>query len=171
MENFKNKHQTSLPAITSQETQEATPASDSEVGTQTGEQRLQQAMCNPESTELDTLLKKIMDPNTQSELLDKPKSLTTSKRPRNKRKLNQANPPAKPSYYPPVAEKSSGNNENDTVAENEPVHKRKKTKVDTCTQNKYVSPKQAPKHIKEQTSKGKIKTQNAQGNSKILGKH
>ena len=58
MENFKNGHQISLPAITSQETQEATPANDSEVGTQTGEQRLQQAMCNPESTGLDTLLKK-----------------------------------------------------------------------------------------------------------------
>ena len=97
MENFKNKHQTSLPAINSQETQEATPASDSEVGAQTGEQRLQQAMCNPESTGLDTLLKKIMDPNTQPEPLDKPKSLTASKRPRNKRKLNQANASAKPS--------------------------------------------------------------------------
>ena len=47
-----------------------------------------------------------MDPNTQLEPLDKPKSLTASKRPRNKRKLNQANPPAKPSYNPPVAGKS-----------------------------------------------------------------
>ena len=83
MENFKNKHQTSLPVITSQETQEATPASDSEVGTQTGEQRLQQAMCNPESTWLDTLLKKIMDPNNQQEPLDKPMSLTASKGPKN----------------------------------------------------------------------------------------
>ena len=62
MENLKNGHLYSLPAITSQETQEATPASDSEVGTQTGEQRLQQAMCNPESTGLDTLLKKNNEP-------------------------------------------------------------------------------------------------------------
>ena len=92
--------------ITSQETQEPIPADDNEVGMQTGDHRLQQAMCSSEPTELDTLLKKIMDPNTQSELLDKPKSLTTSKRPRNKRKLNQAKPPAKPSYNPPVAEKA-----------------------------------------------------------------
>ena len=105
MENFKNGHQVSLPAITSQETQEATPANDSEVGTQTGEQRLQQAICSSESTGLDTLLKKIMDPNTQSKPWDKPKSLTASKRPRNKRKLNQANPPAKLSYNTPVAGK------------------------------------------------------------------
>ena len=133
MENFKNEHQTSLPAITSQKTQEARPANYSEVGMQTGEQRLQQAMCNSESTGLDTLLKKIMDPNTQSELLDKPKSLTTSKRPRNKRKLNQANPPAKPSYNPPVAEKSSSNNENDTVAKNKLVHKKRRTRMDAST--------------------------------------
>ena len=123
------------------------PADDNEVGKQTGDQRLQQAMCNSEPIELDTLLQKIMDPNTQSELLDKPKLLTTSKRPRNKRKPNQAKPPVKPSYNPPIAEKSSSNNKNDTVVENEPVHKRRKTKVDTSTQNKYISIKQAPKHI------------------------
>ena len=158
MENFKNGHQVSLPAITSQETQEAIPADDSEVGMQTGYQRLQQAICSSEPIGLDTLLKKIIDSNTQSELLDKLKSLTTSKKPRNKRKLNQANPPAKPSYYPPVAEKSSGNNKNETVAENKPVHKRRKTKVDTSTQNKYKLPKQAPKHIKEQTLNSNIKT-------------
>ena len=57
--------------------------------------------------ELDTLFKKIMDPNTQSELPDKPKSLTTSKRPRNKRKPTQAKPPVKPSYNPPIAERST----------------------------------------------------------------
>ena len=102
MESFKNKHQTSLPVITSQETQKTTLASDSEVGTQAGEQGLQQDLCDPESTGLDTLLKKIMDPNTQPEPLDKPKSLTASKRPRNKRKLNQANASAKPSYNPPM---------------------------------------------------------------------
>ena len=61
-------------------------------------------LCSSEPTELDTLLKKIMDPNTQSELLDKPKLLTTSKRPRKKRKLNQVKPPVKPSYNPPIAE-------------------------------------------------------------------
>ena len=115
-------------------------------------------MCSSEKTELDTLLKKIMDPNTQSELLDKPKLLTTSKRPRNKRKLNQAKPPVKPSYNPPVAEKSSIDNENDTVVKNKPAPKMRKINVSTNTQNKYISPKQAPKYIKEPNSNNKIKT-------------
>ena len=97
MENFKDKYQTNLPEITSQETQEATPTSDNEIGTQAGEQGLQPDLCDPESTGLDTLLKRLMDPNTQPEPLDKPKSLTASKRPRNKRRLKQANSSAKPS--------------------------------------------------------------------------
>ena len=99
-----------------------------------------------------------MDPNTQAELLEKPKSLVTSKRPRNKRKSTQSEPPVKPSYNPPVARKSSSNHENDTIAENEPVHKRRKKRVDASTQNKYISPKQAPKQIKEPISNSEIKT-------------
>ena len=89
-------------------------------------------MCNPESTGLDTLLKKIMDPNTQPEPLDKSKSLIASKRPKNKRKLNQANASAKPSYNPPMYGGKSNNNENNTV---KTVHKRRKTSMNAGTQN------------------------------------
>ena len=81
MENFKDKYQTNLPEITSQETQEAAPTSDNEVGTQAEERGFQPILCDPESTGLKTLLKRLMDPNTQSEPLDKPKLLTASKRP------------------------------------------------------------------------------------------
>ena len=84
--------------------------------------------------------------------------LTTSKRPRNKRKLNQVKPPVKQSFNPPVAEKSSIDNENDSAAENEPAPKRRKTNVSTNTQNKYISPKLAPKHFKEPDSNNEIKT-------------
>ena len=99
-----------------------------------------------------------MDPNNQPEPLDKPKSLTASKRPRNKRKLNQANPPVKPPYKPPMAGENSSNKENDTVRENEPVHKRRRTRMNASTQNKYISPKQAPKQIKEPVSNNETKT-------------
>ena len=53
---------------------------------QTGDQRLNQAMSSTSPTGLDALLQKIMDPHIQSQQLDKPKNLSTSKRPRNKRK-------------------------------------------------------------------------------------
>ena len=89
-------------------------------------------MCNPQSTGFDILLWKIMDPNTQPEPLDKPKSLTASKRPRPKRKLNQANTSAKPSYNPPIYGGKSNNNENNTV---QTVHKRRKTSINVVTQN------------------------------------
>ena len=115
-------------------------------------------MCKSESTGLGTLLRKIMDPNSQSEPLDKPMSLTASKRPRNKRKLNQANPPAKPSYNPPMTGENSSNKENDTVSENEPVHKRRRIRMNASTQNKYISPKQAPKQIKKPVSNNETKT-------------
>ena len=112
-------------------------------------------MCSSEPTRLDTLLKKIMDPNTQSKSLDKPKSLTASKRPRNKRKLNQANPPAKPSYNPPMYGGKSNNNEDNTI---ETVHKRRKTSTNAGKQNDYMAPKQAPKQIKELILKTKTES-------------
>ena len=96
-----------------------------------------------------------MDPNTQPEPLDKPKSLTASKRPRNKRKLNQANASAKPSYNPPMYGGKSNINEDDTV---ETVHKRRKTLTNAGTQNDYMAPKQAPKQIKEPISRKETKT-------------
>ena len=83
-------------------------------------------MCSSEPTELYTLLQEIVFPNTQSELLEKPKLLTSSKRPRYKRKSNQSKPPLKPSYNPPVAERSSIEDDKDPVANNEPTPKRRK---------------------------------------------
>ena len=56
-----------------------------------------------------------MDPNTQPEPLDKPKLLTASKRPRNKRKLKQLSAPAKPSYNPPMYGGKPNNNKDNTV--------------------------------------------------------
>ena len=156
LENFKNDHQVTLPVITYQENQEPVQTDDNDFETQSGDQRLQQAMCSSEPTELDTLLQKIMDPNTQSELLEKPKLLTTSKRPKNKRKSTQSKPPVKPSYNPPVAERSSIEDDNDPVANNEPTPKRRKTSVNTNPRNRYISPTQAPKHIKESNSNQEI---------------
>ena len=102
-----NGHQVSLPAITYQGSHEADQPDDTEVEAQSADQRLHQAMCSSTPTELDTLLQRIMDPNTQSEILEKPKNLTTSKRPRNKRKANQSKPPENPSYHPPVVDDNS----------------------------------------------------------------
>ena len=48
MENFKEKYQTNLPEITSQEIQEAAPTSDNEVGTQAEEQGSQPDLCDPD---------------------------------------------------------------------------------------------------------------------------
>ena len=96
-----------------------------------------------------------MDPNTQSEPLDKPKLLTASKRPRNKRKAKQPTVPAKPSYNPPMYGGNSNNNEDNTV---ETVHKRRKTSPSAGTQNDYIAPKQAPKQIKEPILRKETKT-------------
>ena len=116
-------------------------------------------MCSSEPTELDTLLQKIMDPNTQSELLEKPKLLTASKRPKNKRKPTQSKPPVNPSYSTPVASKSSIKDDNDSVIINEPTPKRGKRNVDTSPRNKYKSPTQAPKHIEESNSNQEVITE------------
>ena len=59
-------------------------------------------MVDSESAELNALLKRLLDPSTQSEQLDKPNSPVLSKRPRNKRKAKQPNAPTKPCYNPPI---------------------------------------------------------------------
>ena len=53
-----------MPEKAPQEAQKPTPTSDNEIGTQAGEQGLQPNLCDQESTGLDTLLKRLMDPNT-----------------------------------------------------------------------------------------------------------
>ena len=95
-----------------------------------------------------------MDPTTELEPLDKPKSLTASKRPRNKRKLNQANASAKPSYNPPMYGGRSNSNKYITV---ELMHKKRKMSPSAQNQSDYVAPKQAPKQIKEPISREETK--------------
>ena len=58
-------------------------------------------MSSTSPTGLDKLLQKIMDPNTQSKHLEKPKNLATSKRPKNKRKEKQSKSSEKPTYHLP----------------------------------------------------------------------
>ena len=53
---------------------------------------------------------------------------------------------------------NSSNKENDTVSENKPVHKRRRTRMNASAQNKYISPKQAPKQIKEPVPNNETKT-------------
>ena len=71
---------------------------------QTGDQRIHQAVDNPLSIGLDVLLQKIMDPHIQSQQLDTPKSLSTSKRPRNKKKDKFLKSTGKSTYQPPKAD-------------------------------------------------------------------
>ena len=52
--------------------------------------------------------------------------------------------------------RKSNNKENNTV---KTVHKRRKTSINTGTQNEYIAPKQAPKQIKEPISKTETKTE------------
>ena len=91
------------------------------------------------------MLKLVLDPSTQSQPLDKPKSLASSKRPRNKRKAKQPNAPTKPSYNPPMY----GGNSNDKDSTDEPMHKKRKLLPSARKQSDYVEPKQEPKQLKE----------------------
>ena len=87
LENFKKGLQTSTPEITHQDVDKPMQPTNSEEEMQTGDQRIHQAVDNPSPTGLDELLQKIIDPHIQSQQLDTPKSLSTSKRPRNKKKI------------------------------------------------------------------------------------
>ena len=70
--------------------------------TQPIEQDVQPESCTSEPTQLDSLLLNIINPDTQSQLLNKPKSLTSSKRPKNKRNTAESKSNNKPSYKSPV---------------------------------------------------------------------
>ena len=97
MEKFKEQHPPNPSAINHQGAPEPEATDNSEVEAQTQEQEIQQNSVDSESAELNALLKLVLDPNTQSQPLDKPKSLVSLKRPRNKRKAKQPNAPTKPS--------------------------------------------------------------------------
>ena len=97
MENFKEQHPPNQPHINHQGAPEPESTNNNEVETQTKEQESQQNLVDSELAEPNALLKMLLDPSTQSQPLDKPKSLVSSKRPRNKRKVKQPNALTKPS--------------------------------------------------------------------------
>ena len=80
----------------------------------------------------------VLDPITQLQPLDKPKSLVSSKRPRNKRKAKQPNGPTKPSYNPHMYGGSSNSNKDST---DEPMHKKRKLPPSAGKQSDNVAPK------------------------------
>ena len=75
------------------------------------------------------------------------------------RRLTESKPHVKPAYSPPVADSDSIENDNGSVAVDETAPKRRKRDVDISTKNKYKSPTQAPKHIKESNSNQKVITE------------
>ena len=111
-------------------------------------------MINSELVELNALLKRLLDPRTLSEPLGKPKSLVSSKRPRNKRKAKQPDAPTKPSYNPPMYGGSSNSNKDST---DEPMHKKRKLLPSARKQSDYIEPKQALEQLKEHISRENAK--------------
>ena len=59
-------------------------ANEDSLDTQPIEQEVQPESYTSEPIQLDSLLQNIINPDTQSQLLDKPKSLASSKRPKTK---------------------------------------------------------------------------------------
>ena len=106
-------------------------------------------MSSTPPTGLDTLLQKVMDPNTQSELLENLKNLTTSKRPRNKRKEKQSKSSEKPLYHLPKVDDNSTEQSASLPTNEEPEAKRKRLDERETLRHKYHSPTQAPKNFKE----------------------
>ena len=80
------------------------------------EQEDQPKACTSEPIQLDSLLQNIIRPDSQ--LLEKPKSLAASKRPKNKRGTTESKS-MKPSYKPPVTNSDIiGNDNNSTPVKN-----------------------------------------------------
>ena len=136
-----------MQAITYQNTQEPAKTNEDILDAQPSDQALQQESCT-----LDTLLQNIINPETQSQHIEKPKSLASSKRPRNKRNTMESKSHMKPSYKPPVTNSNTIEVDNDSITVDNTTPKRRKRNVDISTKNKYQSPAQAPKHIKESNS-------------------
>ena len=126
LENFKKGHQVSIPEITQQGSESTTQQNNSDEEVKTGDQRLYQAMSSTSPTGLDTLLQKVMDPNTQSEHLEKPKNLATSKRPKNKRKEKQSKSSEKPIYHLPKVDDISVEQNTGLPTDGEPELKLKR---------------------------------------------
>ena len=121
MDKFKEQHPPNQSEVNHQGATEPEATNNGEVKTQ--QQKYQQNSADFESAELNVLLKLVLDPSTQLQPLDKPKSLVSSKRPRNKRKAKQPNAPTKPSYNPPIYRGNTNSNKDST---DEPMHKKRK---------------------------------------------
>ena len=91
-------------------------------------------MSSTSPTGLDALLQKIMDPHIQSKHLNKPKDLSGSKRPRNKRKDKQSKSSEKPTYKSPKMD--------------DDIEKRRLDKNES-SKHKYHYQTQALKNLKE----------------------
>ena len=149
LENFKKGLQASTPEITHQDTDSTVQQTNSEEEMQTGDQRLNQVMSSTSPTGLDALLQKIMDPHTESEQLDKPKNLSASKRPRNKRKEKHSKSSEKPTYQLPKMHDATAQQGALLPADTEPEPKRRRLDKKESSKHRYHSPKRAPKNLKE----------------------
>ena len=149
LENFKKGHQANVPEITHHGSESTIQQNNSEEEMEIGDQRLYQAMSSTSPTGLDALLQKIMDPHTQSQQLDKPKNLSTSKRPRNKRKEKHSKSSEKSTYQLPKVDDAAAEQGAQLPADTEPEPKRRKLDKKESPKDKYHFPKRAPKNIKE----------------------
>ena len=127
-------------------------ANEDNLNTQTIEQEVQPEPCTSEPTQLDSLLQNIINPDTQSHLLDKPKSLASSKRPQKKRSTTESRANVKPFYEPPVTNSDSMGVNSDSVSVENTTPKGRKRNADISTKNKYQPPAKVSKHIKEPNS-------------------
>ena len=116
---------------------------------QTGDQILHQAMSSTSLTGLDALLKKIMDLHTQSEQLEKPKNLSASKWPWNKRKEKHSKLSEKPTYQLPKRDDTTAEQSAQPPTDKEPKPKQRRLDKKESSKHKYHSPKWAPKNLKE----------------------
>ena len=133
MDIFKEQHPPNQSDVNHQGAIEPKATDNGKLETQ--QQESQQDSADSESAELNALLKLVLDPNTQSQPLDKPKSLVSSKMPRNKRKAKQPNTPTKPSYNPPMYGGNTNSNKDST---DEPMHKNRKLLPSARKQSSYV---------------------------------
>ena len=111
LDNFKSGSQTLLPAITYMDPQRQ-EAENGNLNTQTMEQEVQPEACTSEPTQLDSLLQNIIRPDSQ--LLEKPKSLTSSKRTKNKKATTESKS-MKPSYKPQASNRNITDNDTNST--------------------------------------------------------
>ena len=82
-----------------------------------------------------------------SQLLERPKSSTASKRPRNKRTTTESKP-AKPHYIPPASNKDTTVDDTSPPPA-DPIHKGRKRHKNSNNRDIYPTPAKVPKNMKE----------------------